>query len=741
MTTKPSKLASILQNVAMRLEFDPDAGGLSAITNKLTGETYTVHGDTFAVETTAWRRAQDQLHQVAWVATGETLTARYADADLSVEVVYELRPGDHFFQKRLAITFTAAGGAKQIVVSQPTFVLPGLDVVCYRHPDFDWLSEYVHAKHGFDLRRPADSDPARTFFGRTALGGFFTGVEMPYDNSRLQHGVLTLGYAPSLKVKAGECLACEPMYCGVYRRCGHDVRGAEWTSNVSQVIAKQEGCWSFDSITSAGFDSFAAANVGKKPAAAVASAKVLPLPSESAAMTAMTSALFGPPRHGLMAFAGGWSSQMEQDDYDSDSKLEADLRSLEFLASCGLDGLTDPHPWGGETRKLAALREGDAYVLGERSRRFLERAGELRLNVTQWPTLNTTHPWRPHGVPFRMDRPEWLRGLDGPAIPGVGCHGNFRRRQANCFACAPFYDWLENIILDGCMGTGLYGSWVMDGDFWGTDAFFNSILPVTCLAENHDHLPGDSNYGSQRMLQRMIDQVRRRHPGSYIQMCRPAQDLGVWALRNVDSCWTLIETGGGNSNINAGNEVRIASRIRVHHHFLPHWLDQSLLFPIYGDPKNQPPWPSDNIDYLLLSALSSTLNLLMYLPTRTGIPDADKATIRKWLDWGRKNLEYLLVRHDLFDWPAKGKVDGSAHLRGDHGLIFLFNPDKVERPAQFALTPESTGFTGAAPVELRQEYPASDRCQVHQPGAAVSWPVSGESAVVLRVAPGNPPRK
>lgn len=27
--------------------------------------------------------------------------------------------------------------------------------------------------------------------------------------------------------------------------------------------------------------------------------------------------------------------------------------------------------------------------------------------------------------------------------------------------------------------------------------------------------------------------------------------------------------------------------------------------------------------------------------------------------------QYLLVRHDLFDWPGKGKVDGSAHLKGE----------------------------------------------------------------------------
>ncbi len=87
----------------------------------------------------------------------------------------------------------------------------------------------------------------------------------------------------------------------------------------------------------------------------------------------------------------------------------------------------------------------------------------------------------------------------------------------------------------------------------------------------------------------------------------------------------------------------------------------------------------------MLSALSSSPNQLYYLPTKTGIPDKDKAEIRKWLDWGRKNVEYLKVRKDLPDWPAPGKVDGSAHIVGDRGLVFLFNSGKT--PLQRANSP------------------------------------------------------
>jgi hypothetical protein len=176
--------------------------------------------------------------------------------------------------------------------------------------------------------------------------------------------------------------------------------------------------------------------------------------------------------------------------------------------------------------------------------------------------------------------------------------------------------------------------------------------------------------------------------------------------------------------------VRTASRIRVHHHFFPHWMDWSLLFPSFV---HEAEWPDGHIDYLMLSALSCSPNLLLYLPTKTGIPDADKAEIRKWLEWGRANEPYLLVRKDLCDWPGKGKVDGSAHIVGGAGLVFLFNPGETAMTGEFALTDESIGLSGAGEFSIAQEHPAPSRTQTARAGATVRWEVPARSAVVLRI--------
>jgi hypothetical protein len=213
-------------------------------------------------------------------------------------------------------------------------------------------------------------------------------------------------------------------------------------------------------------------------------------------------------------------------------------------------------------------------------------------------------------------------------------------------------------------------------------------------------------------------------------------DLGVWSLRNVDVCFTLLETGTPPSNVVAGDEIRKWSRVRVHHHFFPHYADQPLLFQSRDINDKRPfQWSGKQLDYILLSALSSSPNQLYYLPTKTGIPDADKQEIKRWLDWGRKNIVYLKVRRDLPDWPTPGKVDGSAHIVGDRGLVFLFNPDKTALYGEFTLTSESIGLKSRGEFSITQEHPAPGRTQTARSGETVRWKVPAQTAVVLRIQP------
>ena len=672
-----------LENSRLRLEFDSRTGTLTGFQNKLTGESCSISGDEFAVEAREFQVEfpEFQLESATFVLGA--FKAIYRHRQVRVEVAYTLGRDHAFAEKRVVLTPARACGLTRVVLSRPEFSAPGIEILCYQHPTF----ERLEAQHHNRIRRPPGTNPVRTYFGRTSKGGFYTGVEMPFDNSTQQGRRLTLSYAPNLKLKAAERFECEPLYLGVYRR--------------------------------------ATAETG------------LPLPSESDAMVAMTSAILGPRRYqNVAALACGWGSEFEQFTWPTEEAVTADIHSLDVLAECGVDWFTDSHPWAGQFAELNAFTGEQTFQLGTRARRFLEHARKLGIKVVQWPTMNSTHPWsREEGRPFRPDKPEWLRVPPSPT--GARRLDQLRNIKANCLANTPFFDWLLRLDFQ-VLATGYYDAWCMDGDFWGGGGYFDTTVPVECASDQHDHLPRDANYACQRALDRWIAAVRRRYPKIFVAMCRPPMDLGVWSQRNVDAAFTLIETGTGLDNIQGGDEIRTASRIRVHQHFFPHYLDWPLLFPSYSaaPPKDGKPrqWPSAKLDYILLSALSSAPNLLLYLPTKTGLPARDKAEIRKWLEWGRKNFAYLNVRRDLADWPAAGKVDGSAHMLGDRGIVFLFNPNQQPLPAEFALTPEGIGCTGRGRYHILQEYPAPAHAAVCRGGETVRWEVPGRSVALLRIS-------
>ena len=65
-------------------------------------------------------------------------------------------------------------------------------------------------------------------------------------------------------------------------------------------------------------------------------------------------------------------------------------------------------------------------------------------------------------------------------------------------------------------------------------------------------------------------------------------------------------------------EIRERSRTRVQRDFFPHYLDDPLLFPSRCAAADKPgTWPSAKLDYVLLSALSSSPNQLFYMPTKS----------------------------------------------------------------------------------------------------------------------------
>jgi len=663
-----------LENNSLRVAFDSKTGLLSLLVNKLTGERLSISEEGFWIEAEEFSLEPKKIELRTFQKLNpESIEAVYVSNGREVTCTYTLAQTNHFLEKKLAVRSSIPFGWKNVVVSRMR--LPERDFVVNRYP---------HQK-------------TVTWFGRTPKGGIFTGMEMPFDNSEVWAKTLSLGYAPSLKVKANEWMDSEPVYLGVYER---------------RALDREE--------------------FG------------LPLQSESAAMVAMTSKLLGPPRHSFAPAACGYWCEMEHFEYKDEAALESDLRALDLIREVGIDWVTDNIPWGGEIELMNRLRLKDGYQPGPIASKKYKYAKRIGLKMAFWPTMNSSNPWwEKKGRPFLPDIPEWTMFPDRRRLKGTFLSGKifYQNIQGNCIANRPFRDWINQLSLDG-MKTGYFPSWVMDGDFFGGGGV---ITRVDCPGKDHDHLYGDATYACDRALRELIENIRKFKPDTYITVCRPPMDQGVFTQRNVDAVFTIDELSepealpglsGQSVNMMLGDKIRRWSRIRVHHHFFPHYIDWPQVFvgpPLMGSPHGRP-WTSEAIDYVMLSAISSSPNQLYYLPAKSGLPEADKREIKKWLDWARAHAAYLMVRQDLPDWPQAGKVDGSAHILNDHGYLFLFNPNPDPTSAVFRLD-ESIGLIKGARFSIAAEYPSPETKTGLSRGKQVSWTVPPRTTTILSIKP------
>jgi hypothetical protein len=118
----------------------------------------------------------------------------------------------------------------------------------------------------------------------------------------------------------------------------------------------------------------------------------------------------------------------------------------------------------------------------------------------------------------------------------------------------------------------------------------------------------------------------------------------------------------------------------------------------------------------------------------------DKAWIHDWLRWTRQNKEYLLHTRSILQQPALGNVDGTSAIVGEHGYLFLFNPNYKRLSAEFSLD-ASIGLESGEKFLLQEIYPQKGRL-VGKPGAGlwkrgdvVRLPLDGTSATVLELIP------
>lgn len=154
--------------------------------------------------------------------------------------------------------------------------------------------------------------------------------------------------------------------------------------------------------------------------------------------------------------------------------------------------------------------------------------------------------------------------------------------------------------------------------------------------------------------------------------------------------------------------------------------------------------------YSVLSsiAVAGWNNVIDMLPARdsaehANFREADRAWLHGWLDWTAANTELLRHTKQILGQPGLGKIDGSAMIDGDHGYIFLFNPDPRALLTKVPLD-ASIGLQSSAQFTVREVHPLAGQAYVSprftfwRRGDTLNLRLDGGSALVLEVTRVNP---
>jgi len=158
-------------------------------------------------------------------------------------------------------------------------------------------------------------------------------------------------------------------------------------------------------------------------------------------------------------------------------------------------------------------------------------------------------------------------------------------------------------------------------------------------------------------------------------------------------------------------------------------------------------WDYLGYQYSILSSVATAgwNNVVSMIPGRDvaefeHFSERDKAWIRDWLKWTGDNKDLLRRTKTILGQPAMGKVDGTAAVAGDHGFVFLFNPNYKALSAKIKWD-ATIGVDAQAHFVVRELYPDKGKL-IGNPGKGfwasgdvLSLKLDGTSATVLELVP------
>ena len=274
------------------------------------------------------------------------------------------------------------------------------------------------------------------------------------------------------------------------------------------------------------------------------------------------------------------------------------------------------------------------------------------------------------------------------------------------------------------------------------------------------HLSGSditSQYAQFFGCRRILDATRQQLPDAIFDMRQEICWFGPWFWLAGTYPHPLNDDEGAGS-WKAFTDLHTDRCYAARHRYKWFWhvVDQfapTEIIPGFithsGSPQHVHDWDYIGWKYSMLSTVGTApFNLVVnYLPVlsvdeNNAMSQADKDWFNYWMDWAESHLDYMRNARPIISQILIGKVDGSAAFIGNHGYVFLYNPNYRKISGDFKLD-SSIGLNTGTKFIIKELEPRSGRLigkvgtGLWNYGNTVSIPVPGTTAMVFEVLPAS----
>lgn len=646
-----------LENPRIAVEIDPQSGAVHSIRDKEQDVVYWQSGIGFEVVTT--EGAFRSVKATAANTREGQVDLKFIGNGLDVTLHYRLGATDHFIEKWL--TVNASDGRPYFLKS---VVLEDMTTDAFSEIHFHDDNTIWHC-------------PINLFM-RADKGGCFAGIAYPYWDLK-QNGKegFRLGYEPNYQVAAGETNTSEKYFIGVYRKEGiHRVSQGPYPGRGRYPLISKFGGLSQH------FKGGMPNPVKEVPVEVLDWGEVWAMKEFMRHVLPNDLTL---PEEGYWVWQNGWWAGL----WDVQPSI------LDYLKEAGIHDVMTAHTWYGRgvhplsppyidkmrispmgfpkdtgvagmpgpgaiTKGLDHADQSKAkvlldnfnkdeftpeFVLPKAMEKFHEYGKKIGVHVNSFSIASV----------YFQEHPEWA-AIDEN---GKVCEYLFKRK-ASCFACDEYADFMF-ALTDHVFKEYQPRWWGWDGrwlSFWEVGQYRpgpKGSGPDPCFAKNHGHLPGDNRYKEWKNIMGFLAKLKKKYPTVCLESYYGMHRGGPWALRHLDSAYHYYETHGADMN-------RLQSWHQQNDRFRPVYKNSLDLFG--KNPKS--------FRFNVIAGLSIAYYCMIGEAYPQFATKENRDFFKKWRAWASVNIDYLAVKRDLFDSPGHSPLDGSAHILGDRGYVFVF---------------------------------------------------------------------